>query len=161
MTRDQAQITFLQWLSVHDPKLYASVAAKHLRPVKLGSLGFLPMLINALIQVGSAVMQKKQADKTLDLQKKTLVAQDAQLEKDRAAQLQVSLLDINQKRAASGLGPVDLNGNPIQSQALPMPSSLAPLAQAAGMSFSNYTPWLIGASALAAVAGLFLVLRRR
>ena len=157
MTKDMAQINFLRWVSVAHPDLYAKVAQKYLTTARLGQLGWIQIL-NAVLQLGSAALQKKQADDQLKLQKKTLAVQDAQLAADRANALKVALLDINAKRAANGLGPVDLNGNPIQSQALPMPSALAPYAKAAGLS-TNYTPWLIGGGV--AAFGLFMVLRGR
>ena len=158
MTKDMAQITFLQWVAVHDPALYARVAQKHLMTARLGSLGWI-QIVNAVLQLGSAALQKKQADDQLKLQKKTLKVQDEQLAADRANALKVALLDINAKRAANGLGPVDLNGNPIQSAALPMPSALAPFAKAAGIASSSGLLWIGGG--LAALIGLFLVLRGR
>jgi hypothetical protein len=120
-------------------------------------LGWIAAAVNAVIQVGSAVMQKKQTDKEFSLQKKTLAAQDAQLAKDRASQLQLALLEINQKRAANGLGPVDINGNLIPSQALATPAVLAPAASAAGIDFKAAAPWIAGAGV--GLIALFLVMR--
>ena len=166
--KDRAQFNFLRWLSVHDPQLYQKVIAKHFSgsPLyagdalgSLGNLGWIAALANALIQVGGAVVQKKQQDKAFDLQKKTLAVQDAQLAADRVSQLKLALLDINQKRAANGLGPVDLNGNAIASQSLPMPAALAPYAQGVGVDSASVTPWLIGGAV--ALAGVFLVMRAR
>jgi hypothetical protein len=157
MTKDQAQINFLRWVAVAHPDLYARVAQKHLTTARLGSLGWI-QIVNAVLQLGSAALQKKQADDQLKLQKKTLKVQDEQLAADRANALKIALLDINAKRAANGLGPVDLQGNLIQSQSLPMPSALAPYAKAAGVA-SNYAPWLIGGGV--ALIGLFLVIRGR
>jgi len=157
--KDRAQFNFLRWLSMHDPVLYARVIEKNFKGSTLGALGWFVALANALIQVGGAVVQKKQQDKAFDLQKKTLAVQDAQLAADRAAQLKLALLDINQKRAANGLGPVDLNGNAIPSQSLPMPAALAPYAQGVGVDSASVTPWLIGGAVV--LAGVFLVMRAR
>jgi hypothetical protein len=157
VNRDRAQIKFLQWVAVAHPDLYAKVAQKYLTSARLGGLGWI-QIVNAVLQVASAALQKKQTDDQLKLQKKTLKVQDDQLAADRANALKVALLDINAKRAANGLGPVDINGNLISSQALPMPSALVPYAKASGAD-TNYTPWLIGGG-IAAV-GLFLVIRGR
>ena len=158
-TKDRAQLNFLRWLSVHDPQLYARVIEKNFNGNALGALGWIVALANALIQVGGAVLQKKQADKEFSLQKKTLAVQDAQAAAARADQLKLALLDINQQRANKGLGPVDINGNLIPSQALPTPNALAAMTKAAGADSANYLPWLIGGGA--ALVGLFLVTRGR
>jgi hypothetical protein len=156
--KDRAQLNFLRWLSVHDPKLYARVIEKNFKGSALGALGWFVALANAVVQVGGAVLQKKQSDKQFDLQKKTLAAQDAQAAAARSDQLKLALLDINQQRAAKGLNPVDINGNVISSQALPTPNALTPIVKAAGMDGATLAPWLIGGAVV--LGGAFLVLRK-
>lgn len=158
MNVNSSKVLFLRWLSRAEPALYRRVMndsrAKGLGTLgTLGSLGWVETVINAVAQVGSAILAKKQTDKQVSLQKKQL--QDAQAERDAA--LKAQLLQVNYQRAQSGLPPVDMNGNPIPSQSLPVPTELTG-AQVSKAVATDYLPWLIGAGSLVGV--YFLAARR-
>lgn len=142
MTPDRARVIYFQWLAKTHPAEFARVAPT-LKAPRLGALGWIAALANALVQVGSAVVQKKQADKAFSLQKKTIAAEDAAAKQARDDAFKLALLDANTKRAQLGMPPVDGSGNPIQSAALPMPAALAPFANVGG-SISNWGPWILG-----------------
>lgn len=145
---DRAQVTYLRWLAKEHPETFHKIAAPSLRS-NLNGLGWIAALANAVLQVGSAVLQKKQNDKAFKLQKQTLAVQDAQVAADRAQSFKLALLDVNTKRAQAGLPPVDAQGNPIASQTLPMPSALAPFANV-GATVSKWGPWILGGGVLLA-----------
>lgn len=153
MNADAARVLYLRWLSKEHPADFSRVAPT-LAKSRLGELGWIAALVNAVVQVGGAVLQKKQADKALSLQKKTIAAEDAQASKAREDAFRLALLDANTKRAQLGLPPVDAQGNAIPGSSLPMPVALAPFAKA-GQSLSNWGPWMLGGGALLAAA-LFL-----
>jgi hypothetical protein len=92
----------------------------------VGQLGWINFLVQAIATVGSAVMQKKQIDKQVDLQKKALKVSDAQATADRTQAAKFKLLEVNTARAQAGLPPVDLAGNLVNTDALRMPITLAP-----------------------------------
>lgn len=128
MNQDVAQINYLRWLSEAHPDVYrvAISRANANKAVGLGRLGWINFVIQAVAMAGSALLQKKQIDKSVSLQKKALALTDAQATADRDQQLKLALLDVNTKRAAAGLQPVDITGKVIPGSALPMPSALAP-----------------------------------
>lgn len=148
MNADAARVVYFQWLAKAHPAEFARVKPT-LAKTRLGELGWFVALANALVQVGSAVVQKKQADKQLSLQKKTIAAEDAAARQAREDAFKLALLDANTKRAQLGLPPVDSNGQPIQSAALPMPAALAPFANV-GAQVSQWGPWIIGGGVLIA-----------
>lgn len=148
---DRARITYLRWLAKEHPTTFANIAAPALKS-NLSGLGWIAAVVNAVAQVGSAVVQKKQNDKAFSLQKKTLAAQDAQVAAERAQSFKLALLDVNTKRAQAGLPPVDSQGNPISPTTLPTPSVLAPFASA-GTAVSKWGPWILGGGVV--VAALF------
>lgn len=148
---DRAQVTYLRWLAKEHPDTFARVAAPSLRS-NLNGLGWIAALANAVLQVGSAVVQKKQSDKAFKLQRETIKVQDAQAAAERAQSFKLALLDVNTKRAQAGLPPVDAQGNPIASDTLPMPSQLKPFASI-GQSVSKWGPWMLGGGL--ALAALF------
>jgi len=154
-SRDRAQVVYLQWLSVKHPDVYAKYARPSLKS-NLNGLGWIAAVANAVMQVGSAVVQKKQTDKAFKLQSATIKAQDAAAAAERAQVFKLALLAENTKRAAAGLNPVDENGNVIQSQALPMPSSLQPFANV-GAQISKWGPWILGGGVL--LAAVFYIRR--
>lgn len=153
---DRAQVTYLRWLAKEHPETFRKVAVPSLRS-NLSGLGWIAAVANAVLQVGSAVVQKKQNDKAFKLQKQTLAVQDAQVAAERAQSFKLALLDVNTKRAQAGLPPVDGNGNPIASDTLPMPSQLAPFAKV-GAQVSKWGPWILGGGAALA---LIFFLRNR
>jgi len=126
MTKDAAQVNYLRWLSEAHPDVFrvAISRARSNAAVGLGRLGWINFVIQAVAMAGSAVMQKKQIDKSVSLQKKALAIQDAQATADREQQLKLALLDVNTKRAANGQPPVDITGKVIPGSALPVPSAL-------------------------------------
>lgn len=161
MTADAARVLYLRWLAKAHPADFARVKPT-LERSRLGELGWIAALVNAVVQVGGAVLQKKQADKALSLQKKTIAAEDAAAKQDRDNAFKLALLDANTKRAQLGLPPVDAQGNSIPSASLPMPAALAPFANV-GKSVSQWgpwgsvTPWILGGGVLFAA---FLYIRR-
>lgn len=153
MNAQNAQVLFFRWLAKTHPRVYAPVARK----LALGSLGdlagWVDTLVSALATVGTAVIAKKQADKTISAQK----AADAQA---RADAIKSELLQINLQRAQQGLPPVDQNGNVIPQSALPtLPTPQAAYAAANAAStrdsvsnFFSSVPtwaWIAGAGVVA------------
>lgn len=162
MNPDVARLDFLRWLSRFDPKLYAKATAQP--KSGLSGLGWINFVVQAVAMVGGAVMQKKQAKKQEALQKKALAAEVASQEAARKDAMKVALLDINTKRAQSGLPPVDENGKVIGAAQLPpAPANLAPYYQQAGapvpVAGANNLPLYLGIGALG-VLGLVFALRR-
>ena len=155
MSVDTARVNYLKWLSREHPDVYSRVS-RSIRP-QLGGLGWIAALANAVIQAGSVVLQKKQADKQLSLAKKAQELSDAQAAADRANQLKLALLDVNTKRAQAGLGPVDINGNLIPGYSLPTPSNLSTVVTGSSAGVPNYV-WFAGAAALGVM--LWLRLKR-
>lgn len=161
MNPDRARLDYLRWLSRYSPKLYA--LAMNQPRSGLSGLGWINLVIQAVAAVGSAIMSKKQGDKAAKLQAKAIAADQAAQEAARKDALKVALLDINTKRAQSGLPPVDENGKVIGAAQLPpAPANLAPLyAQVPGAPVpvasssgsSNLPIYLVlGAAALYALA---------
>jgi len=139
---DRAQVTYLRWLAKEHPEVFRKFAAPSLKS-NLNGLGWIAALANAVLQVGSAVLQKKQTDKAFKIQKATIAVEQQQADAERAQQFKLALLDVNTKRAQAGLPPVDANGNPIASATLPTPSALAPFASV-GKTVSSWGPWVLG-----------------
>lgn len=162
MTADQNQVTYLKWLAIAHPDIYAKVVSRlRIANTQLGQLGWINFVIQAVAMAGSAVMQKKQIDKQVALQKKALTLSDAQATADRNQQAKLALLETNTARAQAGLAPVDINGKVIGPLALPTPTALQPYAggPTAGTlipGVPNYVTY--GAGALAAVLLLRKVL---
>lgn len=158
MNADRARLDYLRWLSRFAPKLYAD--AMRQERSGLSGLGWINLVIQAVAAVGSAVMAKKQGDKAAKLQAKAIAADQAGQEAARRDALKVALLDINTKRAQSGLPPVDADGKVIgQAQLPPAPANLAPLYAQAGATVpvasesSNLPIYLaLGAAALYALS---------
>lgn len=139
---------FFRWLAANHPKLYAPVAAEVSAAPAMGELGWVDSLINALAQVGGAVMAKKVADKNAKTASKEAAAA-------RADSLKSELLNINFQRAQAGLPPVDEYGRVLTSAQVPGLPTTAQAYQAA-----QGPNWLVigGAAGLALLA---LVLLKR
>ena len=158
MSKDRAKVLYLAWLARAQPLVYQRVVAlanKSLLERRLAGLdhlnGWPDTLINAAIAVGGTLMAKKQADQAASLQKK-----------QQAADLQLTLLQVNTQRAQAGLAPIDANGNLIPVKMLPIPATLntsAVQSTLASGGAPNYMLWAAGA--IAALAGVFLVTRGR
>jgi hypothetical protein len=149
---------FFRWLAKNHPVLYAPVAREVSGAPGMGALGWVDSLINAIAQVGGAVMAKKAADKQSDAAKKQ-AANDAAA---RADALKVELLNINLQRAQAGLPPVDEYGRVLQSAqvpALPSPAHAAQVAQSYAAYASINWPIVAGAGA-AGLLALYLLSRR-
>lgn len=157
--KDIARVQFLRWVAAAHPEVYRRVAVKFAPGQKLGELGFIQAIVQAVLAVGSTVLAKKQNDKALKLQKQQLAQDAAALAADREQALKLALLDTNTKRAQAGLPPVDINGKIIGGALLPMPSALAPIAQSLGMSSASIG--YIAAAGAAAIFIIFLARRRR
>lgn len=125
---DRNRVAFLRWLSTAHPDLYrASIAKARARGgIGLGRMGWINFVVQAVATVGSAVLQKKQVDKQVALQKKGLALSDAQAQADREQQAALALLEVNAKRAAVGQPPVDITGKVLAQASLPTPSALTP-----------------------------------
>lgn len=149
MNFDRAQVDYLRWLSAAHPETFKTVAAKTQLGADVGDgkLGWITAVIQAVAMVGSAVLQKKQQDKAIAVQKKQALAEAA-----AQADLRSQLLITNTKRAQAGLPPVDINGVPIPSSMLPMPQSLMAYANGAGGSILPIV--LLGGGALILVLAL-------
>jgi hypothetical protein len=127
MNADQNRVTYLKWLAVAHPDVYRkAMAGANNLDEELGELGWINLVIQGVAIAAGAVAQKKQIDKTVALQKKALLQQDAQASKDRDAAAQLHLLDVNTERAKAGLPPVDITGKVIAGASLPTPRALAP-----------------------------------
>lgn len=140
------RLIFFRWLAANHPTLYAPVAREVSSSPQMAGLGWVDTLINAVVQVGGAVMAKKQADKNVK-------AANKQAEADRAAQLKAELLSVNLQRAQAGLPPVDENGRVLQSAQVPaLPTPIQAARAAAGPN------WLLigGVGAAGLLAVLFL-----
>lgn len=164
MNADVARLDYLRWLSRFDPKLYREVTRP--QAVKLGNLGWINFVVQAVVAAGGAVMAKKQADKQAKLQKKAIAADQAAQEAARKDAMKVALLDINTKRAQAGLPPVDENGKVIgQAELPPAPSNLAPYYSQSGVAVpvagSNNLPLYLGAGVVGLGLLYFLLRGRR
>jgi hypothetical protein len=173
MNADLAQVNYLRWLSDEHPALYnRAIRGAQLRVSRAGlagdeeGLGWINLVIQAVGIAAGAAVQKKQIDKSVALQKKAMAADDAQRAADRDAMVKLQLLEVNTKRAAAGLPPVDITGKVIPGAALPTPSALAPIipiAQGGGQStllpgVPNYVTYGVGG--LAALGIVWAVVRR-
>lgn len=148
MNADVARLDYLRWLSKYSPAIYREVTKP--QAVKLGNLGWINFVVQAVLAAGSLVMQNKQADKANKLAKKQIANEAAANEAARKDALKVALLDTNTKRAQAGLPPVDENGNVIPQSALPAaPANLAPYYSQSGASVP-----VAGSSNVALYAGL-------
>lgn len=150
MREERNQVAFLRWLARDHPELYG----KALRVARnasagLGRMGWIQAVVQAVAAVGSAVVQKKQIDKQVSLQKKALELSDAQAAAEREQAAKLALLEVNTKRAQAGLPPVDMTGAVIPSAALPNPSALAPFTPQGSTQFipgvPNYVTGIGGA----------------
>ncbi len=162
MNADVAKLEYLRWLSRFDPALYRH-GMKPRGSRGLGALGWINLVIQAVAAIGSAVVQKKQGDKAAKLQSQAIKADQAAQEAARKDAMKIALLDINTKRAQSGLPPVDESGKVIPSSQLPpAPAALAPLYAQAGAQVPTahgVSPVMIG-GALLGVGALVYLLRR-
>lgn len=131
MNADVARLDYLRWLSKFSPAIYREVTRP--QAVKLGNLGWINFVVQAVLAAGSLVMQNKQADKANKLAKQQIKNEAAANEAARKDALKVALLDTNTKRAQAGLPPVDENGHVIPQSALPAaPANLAPYYSQSG-----------------------------
>ncbi len=133
MNADANQLAYLKWLAIAHPDIYRKVVARAKaisRNAGLGELGWINFVVQAIATVGSTLLQKKQIDKQVALQKKALALSDAQAAADREQAVKFKLLEVNTTRAQNGLPPVDILGKVIPSGSLPTPSALAPYAKA-------------------------------
>lgn len=154
MNPDVARLDFLRWLSRYDPKTYR-LAIRPQGASGLGALGWINFVIQAIAAVGSAVVAKKQGDKQAKLQKQAIAADQATQEAARKDALKIALLDINTKRAQSGLPPVDESGKVIPSAQLPnAPATLAPLYAQAGAPVPTGSPTFSLSNPVVIVGGL-------
>jgi len=154
---DVARVAYLRWLSRYHPPIYKRAVMEIERAPRLGALGWINFVVQAVAAAGSLVLAKKQAARQSALAKKQLAVDQANALADRKAALQVALLDVNTKRAQAGLAPVDENGNVIASGSLPNPPELAPFREV-GQAVSKYgTALLIGGATLL----VFIYIRRR
>lgn len=161
MNPDVARLDYLRWLSRFDPKLYKRATAP--AHAGLSGLGWINFVVQAVAMVGSAVMAKKQAKKQDALAKKALAAESAAAEAARKDAMKVALLDINTKRAQTGLPPVDENGKVIGfAQLPPAPANLAPFYNQAGVAVpvagANNLPLYLSLGGLGLLA-VFLIRR--
>ncbi len=150
MNADVARLEYLRWLSKFSPKIYREVTRP--QAVKLGNLGWINFVVQAVLAAGSLVMQNKQAAKANKLAQTQIKNEAAANEAARKDALKVALLDTNTKRAQAGLPPVDENGKVIPSTQLPnVPANLAPYYPQVGAaippSVSGYLPY-VGVGAL-------------
>lgn len=163
MNGDVARLDYLRWLSKFAPEIYRKVTKPQVVG-RLGNLGWINFVVQAVLAAGSLVMQNKQADKAFALQKKQIAQDAAAQEAARADALKVALLDTNTKRAAAGLPPVDINGKVIPQAQLPAaPANLASYyQQTTGVvpSGPNYLPLYIGAGVVG-LGLMFFLLRRK
>lgn len=170
---NENQVTYLRWLAHRHPELYRQAAKSARAAVAAGEtlghysdddeqLGWINFVIQAVTTAASAVLQKKQVDKQVDLQKKALALSDVQANKDRQQAAQLQLLDVNTKRAQAKLPPVDINGIPIAATSLPVPAGLSPYVAAADRTVipgvSNTITYSVGGVLLAAIGAKALKL---
>lgn len=132
---DQAQINFLRWLSAYSPGFYSEVV----RRATPRGLGWINFVVQGVAAAGSLVMQKKQSDKAVKLQKQALAASSAQAAADREQATKLALIEVNTKRAQAGLGPVDINGTLILGAQLPTVPGLSVSA----LVKPSVLPWVI------------------
>lgn len=159
MNADVARLDYLRWLSKFSPSIYREVTKP--QAVKLGTLGWINFVVQAVLAAGSLVMQNKQADKANKLAKQQIKNEAAANEAARKDALKVALLDTNTKRAQAGLPPVDENGRVIPQSQLPAaPANLAPYYQQSGAAVpvagSNNIPLYVGVGVLGLGIAYFL-----
>lgn len=143
------RLIFFRWLAANHPKIYAPVAREVSGAPQMAGLGWVDTLINAIAQVGGAVMAKKAADKNASSAKKAAEA-------DAAARVKTELLSINLQRAQAGLPPVDEYGRVIQSAQVPgLPTPTQAYAAAQGPNW-----YLIAGAGAAGLLALVLLGRR-
>ena len=148
----QNRVLFFRWLAANHPKLYAPVAREVADVPAMGALGWVDTLINAIAQVGGAVMAKKAADKNAKTASKAAESEAAA----RADALKTELLNINLQRAQAGLPPVDEYGRVIQSAQVPALPTVAQAVQAA----QGPNWYIIGGAAALGLLAVFALSRR-